>query len=32
MLNNFVVHMKQLEQENQALRGTLQKIADLLSR
>jgi hypothetical protein len=32
MLNNFVVHMKQLEQENQMLRGTLQKIADLLSR
>jgi hypothetical protein len=32
MLNNFVAHMKRLEQENQTLRATLQRIAELVGR
>jgi hypothetical protein len=32
MLNNFVAHMKRLEEENHALRTTLQRIAELVRR
>jgi hypothetical protein len=31
MLNNFVAHMKRLEQENEALRNTLKQIANLVT-
>jgi hypothetical protein len=30
MLNNFVAHMKRLEQENESLRNTLKQIANLV--
>jgi hypothetical protein len=30
ILNNFVAHMKQLEQENEALRSALKQIANLV--
>jgi hypothetical protein len=32
LVNNFVAHMKRLGMENQALRATLQRIAELLRR
>jgi hypothetical protein len=32
LVNNFVAHMKRLEQENQTLRETLKKIAEMVGR
>jgi hypothetical protein len=32
LVNNFVAHMKRLEQENQTLRATLQRIAEMVRR
>jgi hypothetical protein len=32
LVSNFVMHMKRLEQENQTLRATLQRIAEVVGR